>query len=418
MSTPQRRRRFQITRVWAKNFRSIAEASVDLEPITVLVGPNASGKSNVLDILRFVKDALRFDLEAAISMRHGFDAICRRAADGPTGEVEVGLTATTDGHPNLAENSRIDYRFSLVSDSSRGYRVKEESATVYSGDRSDNDPVIFKIENGSLTSPASWSNYNDTRSRLWQDDDEAVAFDTTELWLRRVTRPWTLGRPQEPSGNDETFAAFARPVEILLRRISSMRFYHIFPNTIREPQKLGNPHPLDEDAGNLASVLRNFERDPRSPIGRLKRSLGRLIPGVSDLEVTSAGGYLVVRVKHEDVKGGGWIDLSQESDGTIRLLGLLTALYQRRTLPLIGIEEPELTVHPGALTALADILKESSRMCQLIVTTHSPDLIDRITNFQGRRFVASRRIHRRRNTGTYGDWCPKGISQEPLIFSG
>ena len=382
MSTPQRRRRFQLTRVWAKNFRSIAEASIDLDPITVLVGPNASGKSNVLDILRFVKDALRFDLEAAISIRHGFDAICRRTADGSTGEVEVGLSATTDGHPNRAENSRIDYRFSIVSDSSRGYRVKEESATVYAEDRSDIDPVIFKIENGNLTSPTSWLHYSDTRPRLWQDDDEAVAFDTAELWLRRVTRPWALGRPQELSRNDETFATFARPVEILLRRIISMRFYHIFPNTIREPQKLGNPHPLDEDAGNLASVLRNFERDQRTTINRLKHSLGRLIPGVSDLEVTSAGGYLVIRVKHEDVEGGRWIDLSQESDGTIRLLALLTALHQRHTLPLIGIEEPELTVHPGALTALADVLKESSRMSQLIVTTHSPDLIDRITNFR------------------------------------
>ena len=382
MSTFNRPRRFQITKVWARNFRSIADASLNLDQVTVLVGPNASGKSNVLDILRFVKDALRFDLEAAISIRHGFDSIRRRTTDSLSEEVEIGLSATVSGSTNFGNTSRIDYGFILVPDPDRGYKVNLEYATVYPRDQKDFDPVLFRIEDGRLTSPVSLSHYNDTRSRLWQDDDETSAFDTGELWLRRVARPWTPGRSQDLPEDDGTFFTFARPVEILLRRIASMRFYHIFPNTIREPQRLGNPYPLDEDAGNLASVLRDFDRDPRNTIERLKKSLGRLVPGVSDVEITSAGGYLVVRLKHEAALGGGWIDLSQESDGTIRLLGLLTALHQRRVLPLIGIEEPELTVHPGALTALADELKEKSRTSQLIVTTHSPDLIDRITNFR------------------------------------
>ena len=384
MSTFNRPRRFQITKVWARNFRSIADASLNLGQITVLVGPNASGKSNVLDILRFVKDALRFDLEAAISIRYGFDAISRRTTDSLSQELEIGLSATVSSSPNLGDTLRIDYGFTLAPDSGGGYRVNVEYATVYPSDQDNPDPVVFKIENGSLTSPVSPSRYNDTRSRQWQEDDDTSAFDTQELSLRRVVRPWAPGRFQDLPEDDETFFTFARPVEILLRRIASMRFYHIFPNTIREPQRLGNPYPLDEDAGNLASVLRDFDRGPRGIIDRLKRSLGRLVPGVSDLEITSAGGYLVVRLKHETAPGGGWIDLSQESDGTIRLLGLLTALHQRRVPPLtlIGIEEPELTVHPGALTALADELKERSRSSQLIVTTHSPDLIDRITNFR------------------------------------
>ena len=88
-------------------------------------------------------------------------------------------------------------------------------------------------------------------------------------------------------------------------------------------------------------------------------------------------------------RSGTWIDLSQESDGTVRLLGLLAALYQTRSLPLIGIEEPELTVHPGAMSQLADLLNEASRRSQVIVTTHSPDLIDCLTDY---RTVESLRI--------------------------
>ena len=58
---------FQVTKVWARNFRSIAEMSFELDRLTVLAGPNASGKSNVLDVLQFIKDALHFNLDAAIS---------------------------------------------------------------------------------------------------------------------------------------------------------------------------------------------------------------------------------------------------------------------------------------------------------------------------------------------------------------
>ena len=115
---------------------------------------------------------------------------------------------------------------------------------------------------------------------------------------------------------------------------------------------------------------------------RLKESLGRLIPGVSDLEVTSAGGYLVIRLKHDAVPGGAWFDLSLESDGTVRLVALLAVLYQHRIPPLIGIEEPELTVHPGALSVLADLFNEAANRSQLVVTTHSPDFVDCVTDYR------------------------------------
>ena len=71
-----------------------------------------------------------------------------------------------------------------------------------------------------------------------------------------------------------------------------------------------------------------------------------------------------------------------ESDGTIRLLGLVVALYQQPYLPVIGIEEPELTAHPDALAVLADMINEAARRSQVIVTTHSPDLIDFLTDYR------------------------------------
>ena len=134
---------FQITKVWAKNFRSIADASVDLGGLTVLVGPNASGKSNVLDILRFIKDALRFDLEAAVSMRRGIDAILRQESDTTPPSIEIGISARTTYYST-------EYGFVLTTDSEGGYVVSREYGKVWEGDGSGESIVEFTIEDGNL----------------------------------------------------------------------------------------------------------------------------------------------------------------------------------------------------------------------------------------------------------------------------
>lgn len=371
---------FQIDRIWAKNFRSIADATLDLGPMNVLVGPNASGKSNMLDILRFLKDALRFDLEAAVSMRRGFDAILRRT-EGPRPEsIEIGITASIGNILRRSDRFRIEYSFALGAGSDGAYTVEWELATVNSDSAGQREPLVLRVEDGRISSPGQRAEHIVPNARFRLDDAEATGLDDTDLNMRRLMRALSLGRPPGTGEVEDGIALMARALDTTLNRVTRTRYYHIFPNTIREPQTLGNSQLLDEDADNLASVLRNLEREHPAAFDRLKESLAHLVPGVSDIEVTSVGGYLVVRLKHEDVHGGGWMDLAQQSDGTIRLLALLTVLNQFQPLPLIGIEEPELTVHPGALTALSDVLKEATRRSQLVLTTHSPELIDRITD--------------------------------------
>ncbi len=104
---------------------------------------------------------------------------------------------------------------------------------------------------------------------------------------------------------------------------------------------------------------------------RLEESISHLIQGVVKVRIEEIGGFLVVELEHFDStdKSTIWFDLSQESDGTLRIIGLLTAIFQFPYSPFIGIEEPEFALHPGVLAALAELLEEASQ------TTHSPDLI-------------------------------------------
>ena len=136
-----------ITKVWAKNFRSIEYAELELDPLTVLVGPNASGKSNLLDILGFLGDAVRDGLETAITRRGGIDSIGRRS---PTGRVlgpEIGFQF---------ENSTTTLKYSVAL-ARRGkgeFRVRREFAKLESNDPSVG-PTEVEFKNGRLTKPNS-----------------------------------------------------------------------------------------------------------------------------------------------------------------------------------------------------------------------------------------------------------------------
>ena len=110
--------RIFVTRVWARNFKSIRELDLELGPLTVLVGPNASGKSNVLDVLRFISHALRESLVSAIRARGGIEGV-RRSMSGGRPDVEVGIRVEKGSF-------RLDYGFVLGGRRTESRRVAAE----------------------------------------------------------------------------------------------------------------------------------------------------------------------------------------------------------------------------------------------------------------------------------------------------
>jgi predicted ATPase len=160
------------------------------------------------------------------------------------------------------------------------------------------------------------------------------------------------------------------------RFLREMTFYTIFPNTLREPQKPSPSRTLSDHGENLATIARRLKAAGKHL--EIVSTLDKVVGGIRDLDVQQAGGFLVTQLLHSMSQDQTtWFDLSQQSDGTLRLLGILVALSQRANISFIAIEEPELTLHPGAVAILSDILKEAASRRQLLITTQSPDLISR-----------------------------------------
>jgi predicted ATPase len=324
--------------IWAKNYRSLAKVNVRLEPLTVLVGPKGSGKSNLIDVLRFVSDAIYRGLDTAVRSRGGIEQLRRWQTSGKRYDVEVGLSIKT-------ETLEGEYSFVLSSKPSGEYRVKAERCNFHLNGYSEG--IGFEIQGG--------------------------------RWTRR---PSEIDAPISSSRLVLPLVASLERYQELYDLLAGMSFYNIFPNELAKPQQPTNAYPLEEHGENLASFLDDLQkRNRRKGDFRqgLEDALRRASGDITRYKVNRVGGFLAVNLYHQfadEAEQGPWFELSQESAGTLRILGILAALYQDPPRTLIAIEEPELTIHPGAMSVLWEEIESAAERSQIIITTHSPDLLD------------------------------------------
>lgn len=318
-----------ITRLQVSNFKSIGPgADVHLGPLTAFVGTNGSGKSNLLDVIAFLADCMKLRLDGALNKRGGISGVRRWSHSHPYDvSVRVELrTGVTSGA----------YELTLRSSSVSEYVVLREAGAVLL----DGSSERFEVREG------TW---------VVKPTGVEPALDPQDLVLPLL-------------GGDRRF----RPLAETLRQAT---VYSIFPNALRLPQKPSAARPMDAHGENWCSVLKEQLDDLRPD---LLSALRHLSGDIEDVKVQRVGGFLLPSFRHRypNQKNPKWLDAGQESDGTLRVAGLVTALRQRPFLHSIGLEEPELTVHPGALELIVDFIREGAANGQVLLTTHSPDLLD------------------------------------------
>ena len=328
-----------LTRVVLRNYKSIAACDVAPAQISFLVGPNGSGKSNFLDALRFIADALQFSLDHALRDRGGINEVRRRSRGHPT---HFGIRVEF----NLGD-SRGHYAFRIGSRTGGGYEVQEEECHVLQC--SSARQLFYKVRNGRVDSSSTLS------------PPPAAAAD--RLYLVNV------------SGVD----AF-RPVYDAL---SGSGFYNLNPDAIRDVQQTDPGDLLKRDGSNAASVLSTLGSRSPDVKKRVEEYLSKVVPGVAGVNRRSIGPRETLEFRQE-VRGAQhpWrFFAGNMSDGTLRAFGVLLALFQvagnkephRR---LIGIEEPEIALHPAAAGVLIDSLCDAAEQAQILVTSHSPEMLD------------------------------------------
>ncbi len=327
-----------LTRVVLRNYKSIAACDVSPAQLTFLVGPNGSGKSNFLDALRFVGDSLRFSIDHALRDRGGIKEVRRRSSGRPTHfgiRLEFDLGDAT-GH----------FAFNVGAKKGGGHEILQEECRV-----------------------------------LPRGDEKAHHYNV--FWGRVVASSFS---PAPAAAKDRLYLVNASGVDAfrpVYDALSSTGFYNLSPRAIRDFQPPDLGELLNRDGNNIASVLAGLgARSPRVK-KRIEEYLEKVVPGVTRVDRKAVGPMETLEFRQR-VGGAAhpWrFYASSMSDGTLRAIGVLVALFQgagskRATRSLVGIEEPEVALHPAAAGVLIDGLRDASAHGQILVTSHSADLLD------------------------------------------
>lgn len=315
----------RFTRIRLENWRNFRLAESDLQQRVFLVGPNASGKSNFLDAFRFLRDlaSVGGGLQDAVERRGGVSRIRSLAARAQP-DITIAVSVGSNENPVL-----WTYELSFTQDRRKRASLKREQVTR--GGR-------------------------EIHARPRQED-ESDPERRTQTSLEQVN--------------------VNREFRELVELFASVRYLHIVPQLIREPDRsVGRPN--DPFGGDFLEQVATTPKKRRDAYFRqILKAAKVAVPQLQELRLepdVRGAWHLRGRYQHWRPQGA-WQTEQDLSDGTLRLFGLLWAVLEEGG-PLL-LEEPELSLHPDVVRRIPQMLFRLQRRTgrQILISTHSPELL-------------------------------------------
>ncbi|MCV7423925.1 AAA family ATPase [Mycobacterium yunnanensis] len=318
-----------------QNFLSYKNASLDLSDFIAIVGPNASGKSNAVAALRLLREIPSYGLPTAIARRGGFDQLRHRSRGHP---YDPSLRLCFEMHGSGRTSS---YLLSFGSVKGGQYKIKREAAELFFADGSS----------------ASFDRTGDAvRIIVSRKDSKPERFNFNAV----------AGQSIIPAAGIAGITVYE-----VLQRIQTVE---VNPAKVGDLQEPSSTATFESDGSNVASIYDSLDKKTKQDV---VDRLAAIVPGIVAVEVYHLADRLTLRFKQTADDGLTRTFLAKQmSDGTLRAFAIMVALLQNRRPTLLVIEEPEVAIHLGALGSLVQLLEAETNKTQVLVTTHSADIID------------------------------------------
>ncbi len=351
-----------ICSIHLENFLSFGEggATLELQPLNVMIGPNASGKSNLIEALRLLS-LTPGDVANAINEGGGVtEYLWKGATETPTAKIQVQVDWAT-------QFSRLCYALEFTNLQWRqlpNLAITREAITQIN--QQGETIAIYEYRQGERSKLYSLNQQYDPKG-----DPPEKKYQVQEVSRSGENRS-ILYLIRNPDSHPE----LARLETVF----TQMQFYQGVElnrtGSVRRPQSTNLPTDvLWENASNLGLILNNY---PQSTKHRIVQRLKEIYEPIEEIQTRIQGGQVGVFIQEKGLSEP--ISALRLSEGTLRYLCLLVSLLAPTPPPLICLEEPEIGLHPDVIDSLAQMLMEASEKTQIIVTTHSDRLISALAN--------------------------------------
>jgi predicted ATPase len=389
-----------LTRIEIDGFKTFEEFKLDLDPFVVILGPNASGKSNLFDAIRLLSRLAGNDVRTAVKDSRGDLEEIFRKAPGSSPTDRISLAAEVLLHPRVRDpwgasvsltHTRIRYEVVVEKRRSESNGVdrlvvaKESARPILSAD----DSWSKERQKGIIPHRKAHFRYARRSPFLSTSEESGKA-------VFEIHQDGQAGRKRSAQAAEATVLSSITTAEqphlfALREELKSWRFLQLDPGALRRPSPFDAPEVLQPDGSNLAGVLARIQAETgtaehtRGCLSMIGADLARLIQGVTGVEVKKDEGERRYQVNIL-FRDGAPFSSRVASDGTLRVLALLTALNDPKHQGLLCFEEPENGVHPGRLKNLIHLLRdtvtspraieidvdEPEPMSQMLLNSHSP----------------------------------------------
>ena len=366
-----------IRRIAIRGYKSFRDVNLRLEPLTIVIGPNAAGKSNLLDAIGLLSRTVQDDLQSAF-MEHrgeplqsftfderGIEGLIERRTASFTVTVDIELSQATVEQVNRSINEAREGHEparALVREKLLRYSLHVEMRT---------DSGVLQIVDESLKALNQTMDIKQTRSPFLSVV-ESRGGKRLSLRLERQSHPF-----EHDLGMDRTvvslphYAPHHPHLEALRHELASWRTYYLEPEAMRQDSPLREVTRLPHDGSDLAAFYNTMEKEHPQVFGAMNRALRTVLPGIERVGVstTDAG-----RLRLYIIDAGVRFEASALSEGTLRILALIGITNSPTPAAVVGYEEPENGVHPARLPWIATLFEEASRdgRTQFVLNTHSP----------------------------------------------